>query len=70
MEDNPMRWIAQEGCSRFHRLQNTAFALDAQIDSQVGFLGDIANQRFGLVGIEIVVMKVPFACLWNARHLR
>ena len=61
MEYNPMRWITQKGRSHFHRLQNTIFAFDPQIDTHIGFVGDIADQRFGLVGIEIVGNEMPFA---------
>ena len=59
MEHNPMRWITQKLSSRRHRLQDPAFAFDAQIGHDVRFISHVAHQRLRLMDIEIVNDKVP-----------
>ena len=66
VENNPMGWLSQEGGPSFHRLQNTAFAFDAQIEGEIGFVGHIAHQGFRLMRVEVVDHEVPPGNPWGA----
>src|SRR5512147_2857922 len=58
---NSMVGIFEEGGARFHGLQNTGLPFDAQgfFDTACG--GNVPNQGFGLMGIELISDKDPGA---------
>src|SRR5947209_3477697 len=60
VNDHLVRRVMQECGSAFHRLENPAFAFDAQRLRRDAFaLGNPAHQRFGLMDVEIVQDDVP-----------
>ena len=63
-----MGWLSQEGGPSFHRMQDAALAFEAQIDGEIGFVGHIAHQGFGLMGVEVVDHEVPLDDLRGAFH--
>ncbi len=60
VKDQAMGWNTPEGGACFHRFQNAAFPLDAQIHRQIGFVGPIANQGLRLMRVEIIRHAGPF----------
>src|SRR6476646_6307000 len=46
MEDDFVRWVAQEGGPRRHRFQNAALVLDAKV------VGDTRDSRHSLDGLQ------------------
>ncbi len=55
--------VREKGGPRLHRGQMTAFAFDAQILLDATQLGHQADQRFGLMRVELIGNEDP-ACLW------
>ena len=61
VKDDAMGRVGEKSSAGLHRSENAGFTFDPQIDVQVGFLGHIANQRFRLMGVEIVHDEMPLA---------
>lgn len=59
VKDNAMGRIRQESGAALHRGENAGLAFDAQSDVQVRLLGDVADQGFRLMCVEIVDDEVP-----------
>ena len=68
VKNDPMGGDSQEGRPRFHRLQNTAFAFETQIDGEIRFFSHVAHQGFRLMSIEVIDHEVPLDDLWGAFH--
>lgn len=58
-EANAMGRVREKGGPRLHRGQMTAFALDAEILLNATQLGHQADQRFGLMRVELVGNEDP-----------
>lgn len=66
-DPDPMGRIAEKRCPRVHRLENAASPFDAQILGDLTGVSDPADQRFGLMRIELIEHKHP-AVLWSQGH--
>ena len=54
-----MRWVREESGAGLHRSQDADYAFFPQIDVEVRFIGHIADERCGLMSIEIVQDEMP-----------
>ena len=70
MEHNLMRGITQKCCSAAHGGENPAFAFDAQIRIDATALCNEADQRFGLMNVEVITDKMPTGGLGIGGHHR
>jgi len=61
MENDAMRWITQKSGSACLRLQDAAFAFDAQIIGDIRFSCHKAYQCLRKMSVEIIRDKVPLA---------
>lgn len=59
VKDQAVGRVGQKGGATFHRSKNTRFAFDAQVEVEIGLIGDIAHERLGLVRVEIIDNEVP-----------
>ena len=58
-EANAMARVRKKRSSRFHRGQMAAFAFDTQVLLDVALLSHQTDQRFRLMGIELISDKEP-----------
>ena len=56
---NPVSGVTQEGSTGCHRLQDTRFTLDPQVDVKVTASSNQAHQRSRFVDVELVNDKNP-----------
>src|SRR5919197_1020709 len=59
MKDNPVGWITEKRGSGFHRGEKAGFAFDTPVDIRIRVLSDIADERLGLVCVEIIDHEMP-----------
>src|ERR1700730_5602020 len=67
VEDNRMRRISQEGCSRHFRPQDAAHVFDPKVLGDPVSLGNVAHETLRAVDVEIVSYKVPLRRGWITR---
>ena len=60
VKDDAMSRVREKSCPAGHRGQDARFALDPRVDIQVGLLGHISDEGFGLMSVEIVHDEMPF----------
>jgi len=60
-EMNAMGRVAQEGCARFHRLQDAGPFLDAKINIETTLFVYQPHEGLGLVGVQLVDDEDPLA---------
>src|SRR5260370_20059499 len=62
VKDHLIGEIVQEGCTTFHRAQDTTLTFDTQyLCSNPFLLGYPTHQCFGLMDIQVIQHDVPFA---------
>jgi hypothetical protein len=59
VKDNAMGGVSEKGSTALHGGQNARFPFDPQVDVQIRLLGDVADERFRLMGVEIVHDEMP-----------
>jgi hypothetical protein len=59
VKDKAVGRVRQKSGAGLHRGQDTGLAFDAQVEVEIGFIGDKAYEGLGLVRVEIVDNEMP-----------